>query len=138
MELKLKKCYFLQKFNEKKIITLRTVDFHFQYSFCQSRMGFDRQKILSRCGRCLVTSKNLLYIKKCQVRQVQINLLVDIATSMHRISKSARLFMTYTIITSDLVSLERKHLTTTPVHNFLTSKKYLAPGLPVTRWRRCY
>ena len=32
---------------EKKIITLRPVAFRFQYSFCRSRIGFDRQKILS-------------------------------------------------------------------------------------------
>ena len=52
MELELKKCYFHRKFNEKKIIILRPVAFHFRYSFCRSRMGSDRQKILSWCGRC--------------------------------------------------------------------------------------
>ena len=54
MELKLRKCYFLGKFNKKKIITPQSVAFHFRYSFC--RQGwvhcFDSQKILSRCGRC--------------------------------------------------------------------------------------
>ena len=50
MEFKLRKCYFLRKFNEKKSITLRPVAFHFLYSFCRSGMGFDWQKILSRCG----------------------------------------------------------------------------------------
>ena len=47
---------------EKKIITLRPVAFRFQYSFCRSRIGFDRQKILSQCGRCGTISKITKYI----------------------------------------------------------------------------
>ena len=54
MELKLRKCYFLQKFNEKKIITFRPVAFRFRDSFCRTKMGFDRLKILSQCGRCIL------------------------------------------------------------------------------------
>ena len=40
MEFKLRKCFFLRKFNDKKIISLRP------------RMSFDGQKIFSWCGRC--------------------------------------------------------------------------------------
>ena len=47
MEFKLRKCFFLQKFNDKKIISLRPVEYHFQYSLNWSRMSFHRQSVLS-------------------------------------------------------------------------------------------
>ena len=44
MEFKLRKCFFLRKFNDKKIISL------------WPRMSFDGQKIFSQCGRCALNT----------------------------------------------------------------------------------
>ena len=56
MEFKLRKCFFLRKFNDKKIISLGPVEQHIRYSLNWSRMSFDRQKIFSQCGRCALNT----------------------------------------------------------------------------------
>ena len=52
MEFKLRKCFFPRKFNDKKIISLRQVEYHFRESFDRLQNTFDRLQNLSRCGRC--------------------------------------------------------------------------------------